>query len=335
VPSSRPRDLLSDAVLGRLRGTDGADAATVAGDIAGLRDAGYLTVALPPELGGLGCTLRQAACGQRRLAGRAPLTALAVSAHLYWTGAAADARRSGDSSVQWILLEAARGALFGAGHGTPGGDLKFASPESRCDRDTADGYRFLSADVRSSVTPGWDWLAVHGVYAPGRPQAVLAFAGSGTRCTPAAYRVARVLPAGAPSDVFTSSAIGWGCGLLASVEFAAARREFRLAVSRVSGAVGDSIAGSVMAGAVAVTSAPDQWATAEACLRLDSMKARIAEITHPWPLVREPLPDLSGQHLISLFAMRHEVTEGSRRVRELSLRIASSRGSADPAIPAR
>ena len=347
MPSLRPRDLLSDAVLRRLRGTDGADAATVARDIAGLRDAGYLTVALPPELGGLGCTLRQAACGQRRLAGQAPQTALAVSAHLYWTGAAADACRSGDSSVQWILQEAARGALFGAGHGTPGCDLKFASPESRCDRDKADGYRFRGADVRSSVTPGWNWLAVHAVFSPGaapvelgteRPEAVVAFAGSGMRCTPAAYRVARVLSAGALSDVFASSAIGWGCGLLASVEFAAARREFRLAIASVSAAgpdADDSITGSAMAGTVAVPGAPDQWATAEASLRLDSMKARIAEITHPWPLVREPLPDLSGQHLISLFAMRHEITEGSRRVRELSLRIASSRGSAGSAIPAR
>src|SRR5215475_6991733 len=131
----RPRDLLTDALLGRLRGSDGADPATLARDIARLREAGYLSVALPPELGGLGCTLRQAACGQRRLAGRAPQTALAVSAHLCWTGAAADAGRSGDSSVAWIAAEAARGALFGAGHGEPGSDLKFASPDSRWDRD--------------------------------------------------------------------------------------------------------------------------------------------------------------------------------------------------------
>ena len=87
----RPRDLLTDDLLGRL-GQPGAPA----GDIAVLAEAGYLNVALPPEFGGLGCTLRQAACGQRRLARHAPDTALAVSAHLYWTGAAADAYRAGD-----------------------------------------------------------------------------------------------------------------------------------------------------------------------------------------------------------------------------------------------
>src|SRR5208282_3093340 len=154
----RPRDLLTDSLLARLGGTSpyasafagqvlagsapalpGAGSATAAisgtsgtgRDIAKLDDVGYLKVALPPEFGGLGCTLRQAACGQRRLARHAPLTALAVSAHLYWTGAAADAYRAGDDSARWILLEASRGALFAGGHGGAGGDLRFADPKSR------------------------------------------------------------------------------------------------------------------------------------------------------------------------------------------------------------
>src|SRR5215471_16071582 len=125
----RPRDLLTDSLLQRLGGTapgvnlapavvgdhDPAAREILSRDIAKLADAGYLNVALPPEFGGLGCTLRQAACGQRQLTYRAPLTALAVSAHLYWTGAAADAYRCGDMSAKWILLEAARGALAGTG----------------------------------------------------------------------------------------------------------------------------------------------------------------------------------------------------------------------------
>src|ERR1700749_1238804 len=113
----RPRDLLTDGLLGRL-GQPG----TQAGDIPVRAAAGYLSLALPPECGGLGCTLRQPACGQRRLARHAPDTALAVSAHLYWTGAAADAYRAGDESVRWILDEAARGALFAGGHAEAGGE---------------------------------------------------------------------------------------------------------------------------------------------------------------------------------------------------------------------
>jgi alkylation response protein AidB-like acyl-CoA dehydrogenase len=328
----RPRDLLTESLLARLGGTRagtapgaGDVAATLHRDIGKLCDAGYLKVALPPEFGGLGCTLRQAACGQRRLARQAPLTALAVSAHLYWTGAAADAYRAGDDSARWILLEAARGALFAAGHGAAGGDLRFADPRSRCEPAGESGYRFRDTTVLSSMTPAWDWVAVHAVNpAPvagardsvggsvtAGSDAVLAFAGRGSRCTPA-FRVARVQPAGVPGDVFTTSAVGWGHSILASVEYSDARRAFNEAVAAVA--------------ADAAATAPEghplnQWPVAEAGLRLDAMKAKIAEITHPWPLVREPAPDLGGQHLISVFTMRNEVSEGARRVLSLTAQI--------------
>jgi alkylation response protein AidB-like acyl-CoA dehydrogenase len=326
----RPRDLLTESLLARLGGTrtepaalGSADvAATLRRDIGKLGDAGYLNVALPPEFGGLGCTLRQAACGQRRLARRAPLTALAVSAHLYWTGAAADAYRAGDDSARWILLEAARGALFAAGHGTAGGDLRFADPRSRCEPAGESGYRFRDTTVLSSVTPAWDWVAVHAVHAvhpvnpapAAGPDAVLAFAGRGSRCTPA-FRVARVQAAGTPGDVFTTSAVGWGHAILASVEYSDARRAFNAAVADVA----------ATADAARTSQHPlDRWPVAEAGLRLDAMKAKIAEITHPWPLVREPAPDLGGQHLISVFTMRNEVTEGARRVLSLTAQIANA-----------
>jgi hypothetical protein len=316
----RPRDLLTETLLARLGGTrteptalgGGDAAATLRRDIGKLNAAGYLKVALPPEFGGLGCTLRQAACGQRRLARRAPLTALAVSAHLYWTGAAADAYRAGDDSARWILLEAARGALFAAGHGAAGGDLRFADPRSRCEPAGESGYRFRDTTVLSSMTPAWDWVAVHAVHAvnPGS-DAVLAFAGRGSRCTPA-FRVARVQPAGVPGDVFTTSAVGWGHSILASVEYSDARRAFNEAVAAVA----------ADAAATAAEGHPlDQWVVAEAGLRLDAMKAKIAEITHPWPLIREPAPDLGGQHLISVFTMRNEVSEGARRVLSLTAQI--------------
>ena len=333
----RPRDLLTDSLLERLGGTapgvnlalavvgdhDPAAREILSRDIAKLADAGYLNVALPPEFGGLGCTLRQAACGQRRLARRAPLTALTVSAHLYWTGAAADAYRAGDKSVKWILLEAARGAVFGAGHGLPGRDLLFADPRSRCEPAGESGYRFRHPAVLSSLTPAWDWVAVHAVTgtaghnAPDAPDAVLAFAGRGSRCTPA-FRVARVQTIGSPGDVFTTSAIGWGQSILASVQYSDARRAFNQAVESVA-----------RVGAVTSGRHPlDQWPVAEASLRLDAMKARIAEITHPWPLVRGQEPDLGGQRLIGIFTMRHEVADGARRVFGLSRQITDARAVA-------
>ena len=343
----RPRDLLSDELLERLGGTRevagligggpanaaapgvpaapavpaSADvAATLTRDIAKLVGVGYLNVALPAEFGGLGCTLRQAACGQRRLARHAPLTALAVSAHLYWTGAAADAYRGGDNSAKWILLEAARGAVFGAGHGLPGHDLRFADPQSRCEPAGESGYRFRQPAVVSSLTPAWDWVAVHAVTATAKhnaPDAVLAFAGRGSRCTPA-FRVARVQAVGSPGDVFTTSAIGWGHAILASVEYSDARRAFNQAVEKVERMVTATAGGHPL----------DQWPVAEASLRLDAMKARIAEVTHPWPLVRGQEPDLGGQRLIGIFTMRHEVADGARRVFSLTGQIADAQAVA-------
>jgi hypothetical protein len=332
MASIRPRDLLSDDLLARLGGTS-PDASALAGrvlagagpgapgapamampgvdvaavmrrDLARLADVGYLNVALPPEFGGLGCTLRQAACGQRRLARHAPLTALAVSAHLYWTGAAADAYRAGDDSVRWILLEAARGALFAAGHGgvAAGGDLRLADPQSQCDPAGESGYRFRNPAVLSSLTPTWDWVAVHAIHpAAGarhpRPDSVLAFAGRGSRCAPA-FRIARVAPTGAPADIFASAAIGWGHAILASVQYSDARRAFNAAMASTAAELADAPAD--VAGAHPL----NQWPVAEAGLRLDDMKARIADITHPWPLVPDTTPDLGGQRLIGIYAMR-------------------------------
>ena len=382
----RPRDLLTGVVLEQLHEADfsadlapaGASSgqavpgddggAGVARDFGVLREAGYLAVALPAEFGGLGCTLRQAACGQRRLAGVAPLTALAVSTHLYWTGAAADAYRSGDESVAWILEEAARGAIFAAGHGRPGLDLKFSAPDSRCELVASGGYELGDASAAMSLTPECDWVAVHALAnfpacpadapgpegpAGGRParrEAVLGFAQPGARRIQA-HRVARVLPAGAPSDVFTSSAVGWGCAVLSSVEFSAARRAFRracdLAWSAASPSAGDP-ASTVPFPRVSQRppfpaqpadpgpgSTLDQWPVAEASLRLDAMKARIADVTHPWPRIPEPGPDLGGQHLIGVYAMRREITDGSARVRALAAQIASTHSGSDSVIPAR
>jgi alkylation response protein AidB-like acyl-CoA dehydrogenase len=354
----RPRDLLSDALLDRLGGTS-PDASAFAGrvlagtgpsavsvstapgldvaavmrrDLARLADVGYLNVALPTEFGGLGCTLRQAACGQRRLARHAPLTALAVSAHLYWTGAAADAYRAGDNSVRWILLEAARGALFAAGHGAtaPGSDLRFADAQSRCEPAGESGYRFRSPGVLSSLTPTWDWVAVHAIHPAtsaggpgpgrgpaGRPDVVLAFAGRGSRCTPT-FRIARVAPAGTPGDVFATSAIGWGHSILASVQYSDARRAFNAAVAAATPAEPEAAGGHRDGGHPL-----DQWSVAEAGLRLDAMKARIADITHPWQLTPDETPDIGGQHLINVYAMRHEIAEGAGRVHDLAAQLAA------------
>ena len=340
MTATRPRDLLTDGLLGRLGGTDeraSGQPGVLAADIARLAGVGYLNVTLPPEFGGLGCTLRQAACGQRRLARHAPRTALAVSAHLSWTGAAADAYRTGDNSVRWILAEASRGALFAGGHGEAGGDLRFADPRSRCAPSAGGGYEFLDQGALATVTPSWDWIALHAVLiarGPARPECVIAFAGRGARCTQA-FRVARAQPAGALADVFTTSALTWGHSILASVQYSDARRAFNAAITAVAEAATPAdVARLAEPGSPNGPGSPvGRWPAAEAGVRLDAMKTRIAQVTHPWPLVQAPAPDLGGQHLISVHAMRHEVAEGAAHVHGLIAQITGAPAPASPLVP--
>ena len=89
---------------------------------------------------------------------------------------------------------------------------------------------------------------------------MLAFAGRGSRCTPA-FRVARVQPAGAPGDVFTTSAVGWGHSILASVEYSDARRAFNEAVAGVA-AIADAADAARMAEGIRSTSG---WSPRPGC----------------------------------------------------------------------
>ena len=76
-------------------------------DFEELKQAGYLKLPIPKELGGYGMTLAEVCREQRRLAYRAPATALATNMHLYWMGLAADLYRLGDTSLAWMLEEGA------------------------------------------------------------------------------------------------------------------------------------------------------------------------------------------------------------------------------------
>ena len=92
-------------------------------DLAELQASGYLDAAIPPDFGGPGLTLAQVLRLQRRLAYYAPATAIAVNMHIYWTGTAADLYRAGDTSLAFVLGNAARGKIFAAGHGESGNDV--------------------------------------------------------------------------------------------------------------------------------------------------------------------------------------------------------------------
>src|SRR5688500_5734340 len=131
-------------------------------DFEELRTSGYLLLAVPKEFGGLGCSLAQVVREQRRLGYHAPSTALAVNMHLYWTGIASDLLRAGDTSLKWLLQEAARGEIFAAGHAEAGNDIPVLLSTTKAERVTG-GYRFTGRKCFGSLTPVWTYLGVHGV----------------------------------------------------------------------------------------------------------------------------------------------------------------------------
>jgi alkylation response protein AidB-like acyl-CoA dehydrogenase len=145
-------------------------------DFEELRNSGYLTCAVPADLGGGGFSLADVCRAQRRLAYRAPATALAVNMHIYWTGVAADLRRMGDPSLEWLLKEAAAGEIFAAGHGETGNDLPVLLSSARAERVDG-GYRFTGHKMFSSLTPVWTRLGVHAMDAsdPAQPKIVHGF----------------------------------------------------------------------------------------------------------------------------------------------------------------
>jgi alkylation response protein AidB-like acyl-CoA dehydrogenase len=218
-----------------------------------LREAGYLRLSVPTELGGFGMSLAEVCAEQRRLAYHAAPTALAVNMHLYWTGVAADLWRAGDRSLEWVLRAAIDGEVFAAGHAESGNDMPLLYSTTRAERVDG-GYRFSGRKSFGSLTPVWTYLGMHGMDTsnPEAPRIVHAFmprdtAGYtieetwdtlGMRATrsddtvlqgvfvPDKY-IAREVSAGAAGiDLFVLAIFGWAEPLFAHIYYAIAQRAF-------------------------------------------------------------------------------------------------------------
>src|SRR3954454_7449890 len=230
-------------------------------DFEELRNAGYLTLAVPAELGGQGLSLAEVVREQRRLGSHAAATALAINMHVYWTGVAADLWRAGDTSLQWILEEATRGAVFAAGHAESGNDIPVLLSTTKAER-VEGGYRFTGRKSFGSLSPVWTFLGMHGMDTsdPAAPKVVHAFMSRNTegyeikrtwdnvlgmRATrsddtilngafvPDRY-VARVLPPGfAGIDPFVLSMFAWALLGFGNIYYGLAQRVLDLTVEQV------------------------------------------------------------------------------------------------------
>ena len=342
--ASQNGTILSDDVLAQMR-----ERASVydrenrffSDDFEALRKSGYLNMAVPKEFGGLGLNLAQVGRETRRLASFAPATALGTNMHVYWTGVAADLRRMGDPSLEWLLKEAGKGEVFAAGHGEVGNDLPLFLSTSSAEK-VKGGYRFKGHKMFGSLTPVWTRLGLHGmdISDPAAPKIVHAFMPRdtdgytiketwdvlGMRATrsddtvledvtvPDKY-IARIVPAG-QGDPFVLSVFAWALIGFANVYYGLAQRALELAVAsarkRTALAVSRSMAYH-----------PEvQHSVAQAALTVESMGPYVERIAEDWANGA----DYGHDWPMKLVAVKHHCVEGAWKVVDLAMDLSGGGG---------
>ncbi|GAA5149793.1 acyl-CoA dehydrogenase family protein [Microbacterium pseudoresistens] len=132
-------------------------------DLRELRDAGYLSILVPAELGGAGLGLEQAAVLQQRLAEAAPATALAINMHLVWTGVAKVFSDRGVPGLEFVQRGAAAGEVFAFGISEGGNDLVLFGSDTAAEPQDDGAYAFTGTKIFTSLAPVWTKLGLHGL----------------------------------------------------------------------------------------------------------------------------------------------------------------------------
>lgn len=312
-------------------------------DFEELRDAGYLRMCVPVELGGLGYTMAAAMKEQRRLAYYAAPTALAINMHLYWTGLIADLWRAGDKSLEWLLREAGEGAVFAAGHAESGNDIPVLLSTTKAER-VEGGYRFTGRKAFGSLTPVWSYLGIHGMDMsdPAAPRIVHAFMPRdssgysiketwdtlGMRATrsddtildgvfvPDRY-VARVVPAGAAGlDAFVLGVFAWALIGFGNVYSGMAHRALALAVETLKPRTSLGVSRSM------AYHAGMQQAIGEMVLELEGIDPHLDTIAQAWT---DGAPYGAGW-VIKIVAAKHHAVESAWKIVDRSLDVAGGFG---------
>jgi alkylation response protein AidB-like acyl-CoA dehydrogenase len=312
-------------------------------DLAELRGIGYLAAAVPAHLGGWGLDLAELTASQRRLARYAPATALALSMHSYWVGAAAEIDRAGDASQRWILEAAVDGEIVAAGHAEAGNDIPVLLSTCRAER-VEGGYRLTGRKQFGSNGPAWTWLGAHAVDAdaPGGPQTVHAFVARtspgvtlvetwdtlGMRPTQSHdtvldgvfvpdARIGRVVPAGDASDPYIVAMTMWALPLIATVYLGIAERALELAVEGATRKT--SIA--IPRGAYAYNPMV-QHQIAEMYLELDAATATFERFVDDWTAGA----DHGTAWVSKVYSTKWRAVEAAKRVVDIALDVTGGSG---------
>lgn len=162
--ASDPMLLLPDVMLERFRqraaGYDAANTFFVE-DFEELRGSGYLRLLTETPPGNAGGMAR-AAAAQRRLAAAAPATALGINMHLVWTAVAGLLADRGDTTLRFLLDEAADGEVFAFGVSEPGNDAVLFDSLTHVERLADGAFGFSGTKVFTSLSPVWTRLGIFG-----------------------------------------------------------------------------------------------------------------------------------------------------------------------------
>ncbi|HKU27109.1 MAG TPA: acyl-CoA dehydrogenase family protein [Candidatus Sulfotelmatobacter sp.] len=308
-----------------------------------LRSAKYLLVAVPAEFGGGGMTLAEVCREQRKLAYYAPATALGINMHIYWTGIAADLWRRGDTSLQWVLSEAAAGEIFAAGHAEAGNDVPLLLSTSKAERVDG-GYRFTGRKQFGSLTPVWTRFGLHGMDTsdPAQPKIVHAFLPRGTKgytvketwdvlgmratrsddtilegaFVPDQY-IARVVPPGAAGvDLFVLSVFAWALLGFGNVYYGLAQRALDQTVNSVKNKKSLAVSRSM-------AYHPEiQHAVADMAIELESIGPHLESVAQDW----SNGVDHGAQWPAKIMAAKYRAVEGAWRIVDLGLDVSGGGG---------
>ena len=306
-----------------------------------IKATGFLTANVPADLGGGGLTLSQTARELQRLAMRAPASALAINMHLYWIGIAAEMRRLGDPSLEWLLREAVQGEIFAAGHSETGNDIPAQLSTSKAERVDG-GYRITGHKMFGSLTPVWTRLGAHALDAddPAGPQIIHAFIPRdsadytiketwdtlGMRATrsddtifdgtfvPDRY-IARKVPAGG-ADLFILSLFACALGGIASVYLAIAHRALELTVATAHRRTSIALT-RPMAYHPEV-----QHNVAMMVLQLEAMQAQLDRVLADW----DNNVDHGERWPMKLVAAKYNVVEGAKDIVDRAMSISGGAG---------
>ena len=303
-------------------------------DLEELRAAGYLGDR----------SLSKAAADQRLLAAYAPATALGINMHLVWTAVARILRERGDTSLEWILTEAAAGEVFAFGISEPGNDLVLQDSITEAAPLPGGAYSFTGTKIFGSLSPAWTRLGVFGRdnSDPDNPVLVHGFITRdspgyriindwdtlGARATQSyttvlegvvvpARRIVRTLPVGPTADPFVFAIFAAFETLIAAVYAGISDRALELAVATVQRRT------SLKNDGRPYSSDPDiRWRLAAAALDLDTVGPLIRTVAADV----DDLVDSGKDWFRRLVGVKHQSIEVARRVVDAAVRV--SGGSA-------